>query len=112
MKTLLETDPDIKKAHNIYQEFTGNSKFREVYEARLKWQRDYEGRLNYEQKKAREEGLEEGMEKGREEGMEKGRQEEKVKTAIELLKLDMSIDMISKATGLSADIIEGLKKEL
>lgn len=100
MKTLLESDPDIRKAHNVYQEFSANSEYREIYEARLKWKKDYEGRLNYEQKKAMEEG------------MEKGREEEKIKTAIELLKLNMSIDLISKATGLSPDIVEGLRKEL
>lgn len=99
MTTLLESDPDIKEAHKVYKEFSQNSEYRELYEARQKWLRDYEGRLDYEQKKAREEGKQEGKQEGR------------LETALELLKMGMSIDVVVKATGLLHEIVEELSKK-
>lgn len=98
MKTLLESDPDIRRAHNIYQEFSGNSEYREVYEARLKWQKDYEGRLNYEQKKAREEGIQEGIK-------EKARDD-----ARKMLAKGLSIELVAEITELSEHELTGLNK--
>lgn len=86
METLLESDPDIKKAHNVYREFSQNSEYREIYEARMKWKRDYEGRLEYEKRKVKEE------------------------TALEMLKMGMAIKDISRATRLSPEVIEGLSQ--
>ena len=55
-----------------------------------------------------EKGREEGLLKGREEGREEGTQEEKLKTAANLKNLGVSIEIITQATGLSVEEIEGL----
>ena len=56
---------------------------------------------------ARAEGLEEGLIKGRKEAQEEAFRE-KLITAANLKKLGVSIEIISQATGLSPDDIEGI----
>ena len=66
---------------------------------------------------AREEGIEKGMEKGmekgreegREEGMEKGIEKAKKDMALRLLKMDLEVKKILKATGLSQKEIKKLQ---
>jgi hypothetical protein len=41
MKILLKDDNDMQKAHDEYQRFTEDNQLREIYEARVKWERDY-----------------------------------------------------------------------
>ena len=55
------------------------------------------------------EGIEEGIEKGIEQGLEAGKEEEKIEIAKNLIELNISIDDIIKATGLSKEKIEKLK---
>ncbi len=55
---------------------------------------------------------EKGMEKGIEKGMEKGRQEERKIIARTLLKEGAEIALVIKATGLSKEEVEKLKKEI
>ena len=69
----------------------------------------------------REEGRQEGIKEGRQEGIKEGRQEgikegiaqgsyqTKLETAKNLLDIGLSVENISKATGLSCDEIEKLK---
>ena len=55
-----------------------------------------------------EKGIEKGIEKGKEEGLAKGRAEEKIDIARNLKSMGISTDAISKATGLTAEEIDGL----
>ncbi len=55
-----------------------------------------------------EEGLKKGLEKGLKEGLEKGMEEGKVQIAKKLLSLQMPMEMIIEATGLTKEIIEKL----
>ena len=65
----------------------------------------------------KEEGLAEGLEKGKEEGLaeglEKGKEDgehnAKIETAKNLLSMGLSVDQISKATGLSIKDINALQ---
>jgi predicted transposase/invertase (TIGR01784 family) len=57
--------------------------------------------------KAREEGVEKGVAKGIEQGIEKGIKS----TAKKLLLVGISVDQISKATGLSTEEIARLKDD-
>lgn len=57
-----------------------------------------------------EKGLAEGLKKGLAEGIEKGREEEKEIVAKKLLKMGLSIDAISEATGLSIKEINALQQ--
>ena len=60
---------------------------------------------------AREEGEAKGEAKGKAEGLDKGRAEEKINTAIRLLKKGMSVEDVSDATELSKEQIEELRIE-
>ena len=59
-------------------------------------------------KRGLERGREEGRVEGREEGREEGRNQTNLDNARNLKKLGVTIDIISQATGLSADVIESL----
>ena len=92
----------------------------EEYEDSLKVYRDWKNTLDTAMKKAEkigmdigmqkglakglEKGLAEGLEKGMAEGLEKGR----VETAINLKKMGVDDDIISKASGLSIEEIQKL----
>ena len=55
---------------------------------------------------------ESGREEGREEGKEEGRGEERLKIAMNLIRVGASCEVISQATGLSAEEVSRLKEEL
>ena len=75
-------------------------------------------------KEGKEEGIKEGREKGRKEGKEAGRKEglkegreegskdERSKIAINLIRLGASCEIITQATGLSAEEVSKLKEEM
>ncbi|MEG1987265.1 MAG: transposase, partial [Bacilli bacterium] len=58
------------------------------------------------------EGLKEGKAKGLEEGKEKGKIEAKKETALALLKANIDIEVITKATGLTIKEINQLNNNL
>lgn len=72
--------------------------------------------IEYARESGREEGLkvgkEEGLKEGREEGKEEGRGEERLKIAMNLIRVGASCEVITQATGLSAEEVSRLKKEL
>ncbi len=84
----------------------------EEYEDSLKVYRDWKNTLDTAMKKAEkigmdigmQKGLAKGLEKGMAEGLEKGR----VETAINLKKMGVDDDIISKASGLSIEEIQKL----
>ena len=63
-------------------------------------------------KKGHKEGKEEGLKEGRAEGREEGRGEERLKIAMNLIRVGASCEIISQATGLSAEEVSRLKEEL
>ena len=54
---------------------------------------------------------ESGREEGREEGKEEGRGEERLKIAMNLIRVGASCEIISQATGLSAEEVSRLKEK-
>ncbi|MGL5964439.1 MAG: PD-(D/E)XK nuclease family transposase [Fusobacteriaceae bacterium] len=83
----------IKKAMSILENIQMSSSEREAYEARLKWLRDEVGAINT----AKKEGIEIGVLK------------EKMEIAMSMLEDGMSVEKISKLTGLLQEKIEKLK---
>ena len=79
-------------------------------------ERDTYNQIEYTRESGREEGREEGRKEGKEEGIKEGRAEgskgERSKIAINLIRLGTSCEIITQATGLSAEEISRLKKEL
>ena len=63
-------------------------------------------------KKGHKEGKEEGLKEGRAEGREEGRGEERLKIAMNLIRVGASCEIITQATGLSAEEVSKLKEEM
>ena len=56
--------------------------------------------------------IEYARETGREEGREEGRGEERLKIAMNLIRVGASCEIITQATGLSAEEVSKLKEEM
>lgn len=85
MQILIKNQPELQKAHKLYQRFTATPEYLEVYEARQKWRRD---RLS-DLAEAERRGIE--------------------RTARNLLNMGLSLEQIAQASGLSLAEIEKLK---
>jgi predicted transposase/invertase (TIGR01784 family) len=98
MKKLIQEDQNIANAHEAYLEFTSDAEMRDIYESRLKWQRDYNTKIVV------------AHQEGRVEGLKEGRVEEKKATARNMLAKGLSIELIEEVTGLSREEISKLMK--
>ena len=80
-------------------------------------ERDTYNQIEYARETGREEGREEGLKEGhkkghkegKEEGLKEGRGEERLKIAMNLIRVGASCEIISQATGLSAEEVSRLK---
>ena len=70
-------------------------------------ERDTYNQIEY----ARETGREEGREEGHKVGKEEGRGEERLKIAMNLIRVGASCEIITQATGLSAEEVSRLKEK-
>lgn len=86
-------DPVIKEAYEAVNRFNWTEQELESYDAAVKREMDYRSQMQTAEDKGRSEGMVEG----------------KIEVARNLLKLGLSIEQISLATGLSADQINGIK---
>ena len=83
-------------------------------------ERDTYNQIEYARETGREEGREEGLkeghkegkEEGLKEGREEGRGEERLKIAMNLIRVGASCEIITQATGLSAEEDSKLKEEM
>lgn len=82
----------IKKARTEMEYLTGDEEVRRMAELREKWEMDYISASNS--------------------GKRDGAQKEKIEIAKKLLKLEIDIEKIIEATGLSKEEIEKIKKEI
>jgi predicted transposase/invertase (TIGR01784 family) len=97
-----ERNPQIQKAAVKLRVMSADERARDMFERRIKGERDY--RMNM--KEATRIGEERGIEKGLEKGIEQGRIEVLTITVANLLKMNLTKDQIAKATGLSLDEID------
>ena len=79
---------------------------RELIEAQEKWELDYKAGLSCAKKEGHATGLAEGISKGHATGLAEGR----LDVAKNLLKMNIDVETISKATGFTKDEILNLKK--
>lgn len=94
----------IRKAIEILDEMSMDPKEWELYDSRERAIVNYNsGILNAEER---------GMKKGKKEGIKEGKRREKEETAKKLLELDVEIETIKKATGLSEEEIKKLEEML
>ena len=73
--------------------------------------RDTYNQLEYAKKKGREEGREEGLQAGIEKGREEGIEKRSREIAVNLLRINLPVQTICEATGLSAEEITKLQSE-
>ena len=124
--SIMEENKAIKKAIGELEQVSGDEKIRRIAELKEKYIRDEQASLEYAKdegyKTGKEEGMkagieegmkagkEEGMKAGIEKGMKAGRNEGKNEIAKNMLKENLSIELISKLTSLSQEEIEKLKE--
>ena len=94
-------EKEIKKAKEVLEEISQDKRERYLAELREKYILD--------QKAIEDAGYDKGLREGMTQGIAQGKKEEKKKIAKNLLKLNMSIEQIEKATGLTKEEIEKLK---
>ncbi|BDD07163.1 Rpn family recombination-promoting nuclease/putative transposase [Aureibacter tunicatorum] len=106
------TDRPVELQERVFQKFFDTAEIAKYnpqqlheYRESLKQMRDYYNTMETAKLEAREEGKEEGLQ----EGLEKGKKEEKILIAKTALAQGLSIEIIQKLTGLSAEDIEQLK---
>lgn len=90
METIIKDEPVLEKAHNQYTKFTSDEQLMSVYEARIKYQQQYNSDIAY----------------AKEEGKLEGKQED----AQKMLAEGLSVELISRITGLSLQEIEKLQR--
>ena len=98
----MEENKAIKKAIGELEQVSGDEKIRRIAELKEKYIRDEQASLEY--------AKDEGYKTGKEEGMKAGRNEGKNEIAKNMLKENLSIELISKLTSLSQEEIEKLKE--
>ena len=104
LKMLAQTSPVMKKATVRLMELSADEKARQLYEARLKEQRD-----NYAREQgAIQRGLQQGLEQGLEQGLQQGLQQALLTTVQNAMDMNISIEDIVKLTGLTPIEIEAL----
>ena len=106
----MEENKAIKKAIGELEQVSGDEKIRRIEELKEKYIRDEQASLEYAKDEGYKTGKEEGMKAGIEEGMKAGRNEGRNEIAKNMLKENLSIELISKLTSLSQEEIEKLKE--
>ena len=102
MGEIMKRNDTVKKAQEELEYLEGDEAFKRIVELREKYEKDMSSSEYY--------GMQLGKEQGRKEGRKEGIVEEKARTAKELLKEKVAIEIISKCTGLDKEYIIKLKK--
>ena len=105
MEMLAQTNPEIEKAYDALQDLSNDEVMRHEAQQREMYLQN-ELAINEENY---ERGKQEGKEQGIKEGKEQGIKEEKIGIAKNLLNINLPLEQIAIATGLSIDEIKSLK---
>jgi predicted transposase/invertase (TIGR01784 family) len=108
MPILLKDDSLFKKAHREYDHFTVDQEKLILAEAREKWLKDYNSRMQDAEEIGMEKGIEKGIENGIEKGIEKQRQASAQETALKMRTENLDLALISRVTGLTEEEITAL----
>lgn len=121
MKEIMKRNDTVKKAQEELEYLEGDAAFKRRVELREKYERDMNSAQYYGIQIGKEEGIKEGRKEGIEEGkkegikvgikegIKEGMKQEKIEIANNMLKENIDIETICKITGLTREIIEGLK---
>ena len=116
LAVLAEKSPQMKNPVDKLIELNQDSHTRMLYEAREKQRRDNMARERRARMEGKEEGLQEGLQKGKQEGiqegiqegLQKGKQEGVYSVAKNLLRINIPMENIVEATGLTIEEIRNL----
>ena len=119
MEKLSKLDQELKEAREELDRLAEDPEMREVFEAKQRAYRDLITQIESERYYARTEGhaegraegIEEGRAEGRAEGRIEGRAEEKKEIILNLHKMDMPIQDISKAVNLTKEEVQKIIEE-
>ena len=108
-----ENSKIIKEAYGEYEVLTGDEEVKRIAEIRLMSHLEEQAAISSARKRGTEEGLkqgkEEGLKQGKEEGLKQGKMEEKRNMAKKMLESNISVEQITKITGLTRKEIQELK---
>jgi predicted transposase/invertase (TIGR01784 family) len=104
-------DAKLKKAINVLEVMNFSEQERSAYEDHLKWMMIEANTIKNYEERGEARGIEIGREEGREEGRSEGERVKAIEIAKNLLSMNLDVDVIIKATGLTKDEIEGLKSQ-
>ena len=102
--------PEIRRALEVLTVFTQDEREREIYELRLKYQRDQSSLLQDAEERGIEKGVEKGIEKGIEKGLAKGALVSKIQGFQEMLKQPPTPQ--AELSALSQEDLAGLLAQL
>ena len=105
MEMLAQENPEIEKAYGALQDLSNDEAIRHEAQQREMYLQN-EMAINEERY---EQGIKKGKEQGIKEGKEQGLKESKIEIAKNLLGINLPLEQISAATGLSVDEIKKLK---
>lgn len=109
---IMEENKNIEKAKKVLEEISQDEQEREMAYRRERAIRDQNAIKSFAYKQGieegREEGIKQGIKEGIKEGIEKGRIESKIDIAKNLLKQNVSIDIVMSATGLTEEEVKNL----
>ncbi|MEL3907754.1 MAG: hypothetical protein P1P64_01915, partial [Treponemataceae bacterium] len=104
LKSLCEKNEGVNMANEVL--LTVTEEERQI--ARELSEYKYQLMVQGERAEARKEGITEGLKAGRKEGLAEGAYKNKLETARNLLQIGLSVEQISKVTGLSESEIDEL----
>lgn len=106
----------LEKANGVMEEFYMDGQERINYKAALKYERDYHSMMAWMERQGEkrgiqlgeQRGIQLGEQRGLQRGEQQGRRSEKLQTARKMKSNGLSVDMIMKCTGLTAEQIAEL----
>lgn len=98
----------VREAIKEYEYLTGEEELQRIAFLKMKYELDYNTGMATAEERGIEKGMKKGLEKGLEKGIEKGSKERALKIAKKLLEMNMNIEQIIEATGLTREEIENL----
>jgi predicted transposase/invertase (TIGR01784 family) len=111
LDTLIKDDPLIGEAHKQYKHFTSDEKMRDLYEARLKYERDKKSLIASAENKGKLEGKIEGKIEGIKEGINKGKIEGKIEDVLSMYKDGLPLNKVAQYTSLPIEEIQKIIKD-
>ena len=104
----MKENEEVKKAQSVLHEMSEDEKLQRLAELREKWDRDERSAREYYKNTAFKEGRAAGMQAGMHAGMQAGIEKKQKEIAKKMKEMNMNIEDIEKATGLTKEEIEKL----